>query len=154
LLWPRSLFASIDVKAVTITHLDLQVRLDLGLILEVDALLLLEVVLALLAEADLARGLLVKVLDPLQAIVCLPICHRQPVLNHEVHMVLLARTSCSINTSLKFIDFLFVNLDLISVLEGRVKVISRVVKGCGKLLLIELYLQVESAWHDLRGHER
>jgi hypothetical protein len=69
-------------------------------------------------------------------------------------MVLLARTPCSVNTSLKFIDFLFVNLDLISVLEGRVKVISRVVKGCGYLLLIELYLQVKSARHDLGGHER
>ena len=129
-------------------------RLDLGLILEVDALLLLEVVLALLAQADLARRLLVKVLDPLQPIVCLPICHCQPVLHHEVHMVLLARTPSSINTSLKFIDFLFVNLDFLSVLEGRIKVIFRVVKGCGKLLFIELYLQVEIARHDLRGHER
>jgi len=134
-------------------YLDLHVCLGLSLIFEVDPFLLLKVVLALLAQTDLERSLLVMVLDPLQALVW-PISHRQSVLHHEVHMVLLARTPCSINTSLKFIDFLFVNLDLISVLEGHVKVISWVVKACRNLFLIELYLQVESARHNLRGHER
>ena len=69
-------------------------------------------------------------------------------------MVLLAGTPGSINTSLELFDFLFVNLDLISVFGGHGKVISRVVKCCGYMLLIELYHQVESAWDDLRGQER
>jgi hypothetical protein len=55
---------------------------------------------------------------------------------------------------LKFFDFLFVNLDLISVLGGHGKVISRVVKGCGYMLLVILYLQVEGAGDNLRGQER
>lgn len=69
-------------------------------------------------------------------------------------MVLLAGTPRSINTSLKLFDLLFVNLDLIPVLGGHGKVISRVVKCCGYMLLVKLYLQVESAWDHLRGQER
>jgi hypothetical protein len=55
---------------------------------------------------------------------------------------------------LKFFDFLFVNLDRISVLGGHGKVISRVVKGSGYMLLVILYLQVESAGDNLRCQER